>query len=227
MTIAALWQMQTTLDVLLALLALGVALSLRPWRAVGPDPPPWPWLAAWAITPVLWGIDRYAHVPLLPPMSGAALLVLLAGWPLAVIAFVPAALITAVAGHIGLVEGLHRGVWLGIVPATLVLVLGAGVRRFMPLHLFAYILGRGFAATWVALVLASVVALAIEPHVSAVAAGDMLVGHLLLGFGEALLTGMLVAGLVAFRPHLLATYADRLYLPHGKAGGAASARSLD
>jgi uncharacterized membrane protein len=32
-------------------------------------------------------------------------------------------------------------------------------------------------------------------------------------FGEAFLCGVLVASLVAFRPMLLATYADRLYLP--------------
>jgi uncharacterized membrane protein len=218
--------MQPTLNVLLALLAVGIALSLRPWRALGPGGPPWPWLAAWAITPLLWGIDRYADVALMPPMSGAALLVLLAGWPLAIVAFVPAALVAAYASHTGLVEALHRCVWLGIVPATLVPVLGAGIRRLLPLHVFAYILGRGFAVTWVALVLAGVAATAIGPHVAVDMAGDM-IGRLLLDFGEAFLTGMLAAGLVAFRPHLLATYSDRLYLPRAEPGAAAAAPPLE
>jgi uncharacterized membrane protein len=31
--------------------------------------------------------------------------------------------------------------------------------------------------------------------------------------GDAFITGMLVAIFVAFRPHWLATYSDRLYLP--------------
>ena len=201
------------LDAALALLALGAAVSLRPWRGVGASNLPWPWLAAWAITPLLWGIDRYASVSVLPPMSGAALLVLLAGWPLAIIAFVPSALVTVVAGDIGWIEGLHRLVWLGIVPATFVLGLGAAVRRWLPHHLFMYILGRGFAATLLALVVAGALALALDPN-----AGDVFMGRVLLGFGEAFLTGMLTASLVAFRPHLLATYADRLYLPEADAG---------
>ena len=196
------------LDAALALLALAVAVWLRPWRGVATRKLPWPWLAAWAITPLLWAIDRCASVSVLPPMSGAALLVLLAGWPLAIVAFVPSALVTVLAGHIGWIEGLHRLVWLGIVPATFVLALGAAVRRWLPHHLFVYILGRGFAATLVALVVAGALAIPLDPS-----AGDVFMGRVLLGFGEAFLTGMLTAALVAFRPHLLATYADRLYLP--------------
>ncbi|HSC65166.1 MAG TPA: hypothetical protein VLD35_16100 [Caldimonas sp.] len=199
------------LDAALALLALAGAVSVRPWRGVAGNLP-WPWLAAWAITPLLWGIDRYAP-SVLPPMSGAALLVLLAGWPLAIIAFVPSALVTVVAGDIGWIDGLHRLVWLGIVPATFVLALGAAVRRWLPRHLFVYILGRGFAATLLALVVAGALALPLDPNAS-----DVFIGRVLLGFGEAFLTGMLTASLVAFRPHLLATYADRLYLPDADAG---------
>jgi uncharacterized membrane protein len=35
----------------------------------------------------------------------------------------------------------------------------------------------------------------------------------LAAFGDAFITGMLVAIFVAFRPQWLATYTDRLYLP--------------
>lgn len=209
---------QAVLDLALALAALAVALSVRPWRVAGAQALPWPWLAAWAITPLLWGLDRYAEVSALPPMSGAALLVLLAGWPLAILAFVPSAVITVVLGHVGWLEGLHRLVWLGIVPATFVLALGAAVRRWLPRHLFAYILGRGFAATLLALVVTGALALSLEPNADAASAADLFVGRLMLGFSEAFLTGMMTASLVAFRPHLLATYADRLYLPTANAG---------
>ncbi len=209
---------EAVLDAALALAAVAAALSVRPWRIVGARALPWPWLAAWAMTPLLWGIDRYAAVSVLPPMSGAALLVLLAGWPLAVLAFVPAAVITVVLGHVDWLDGLHRLVWLGIVPATFVLALGAAVRRWLPRHLFAYILGRGFAATLVAIVVAGARALPRDPNAGAASGGALFVGRLLLGFGEAFLTGMVTASLVAFRPHLLATYADRLYLPTANAG---------
>ena len=44
-------------------------------------------------------------------------------------------------------DGLHRLVWLGLVPGTLAMGLGAAVRRWLPHHLFIYILGRGFFVT--------------------------------------------------------------------------------
>ena len=201
------------MNAVIALLAAGVALWLRPWRSVGASGPPWLWFAAWSATPVLWGLDRYAQVSILPPMSGAALLVLLAGWPLAIIAMLPSALIVIVAGDLGGVEGLHRLVWLGIVPATMVLAIGAALRRWLPHHLFVYILGRGFFGTFVASMLASGVASLLDPGSPVVAANNPLAARLLVGFSEAFLTGMVTASLVVFRPQCLATYTDRLYLP--------------
>ena len=44
-------------------------------------------------------------------------------------------------------QALHRAVWLGLVPATLAVLVGAAMRRWLPRHLFVYILGRGFFAT--------------------------------------------------------------------------------
>ena len=40
-----------------------------------------------------------------------------------------------------------------------------------------------------------------------------MLGRWLSAFGDAWITGMLTAIFVAFRPHWLATYTDRLYLP--------------
>ena len=42
---------------------------------------------------------------------------------------------------------------------------------------------------------------------------DVMLARGLTAFGDAFITGMLVAIFVAFRPQWLATYADRLYLP--------------
>ena len=57
---------------------------------------------------------------------------------------------------------LHRGVWLGVVPATLAMALGAALRRWLPHHLFVYILGRGFFATAVAGSLAGALSVALD-----------------------------------------------------------------
>lgn len=201
------------IDLVLAAAALLLALALRPWRAVGTEGPPWPWLAWWAALPLLWGADRYAAMPIVQPLSGAALLVLLAGWPLAVLALVPVALVTGWAGALPWPEALHRLVWLGFVPATLALALGSALRRWLPRHLFVYILGRGFFVTMLATAGAGALALWQRGAPVGSEVADLLVGRWLAASGEAFLTGMLVAIFVAFRPHWLATYSDRLYLP--------------
>ena len=116
--------MDMWIDLALALPALTVALWLRPWRGVDASGPPWPWLAWWALLPALWGVDRYVNTAVVQPMSGACLLVLMAGWPLAVLGLLPVALFTAWAAHLPWDQALHRGVWLGLMPATLTLLLG-------------------------------------------------------------------------------------------------------
>ena len=201
------------LDALLCLAALALALALQPWRGLGAGGPPWPWLAWWVALPLSWSADSLAGIPIVQPLSGAALLVLMAGWPLAVLALLPVAGLLWALGGMGGAEALHRLVWLGLLPATLALVLGAGVRRWLPGHLFIYIMGRGFFVTWIAAAGAGALALAVTATPVGTSLDDLLLARFLTASGEAFLTGMLTAIFVAFRPQWLATYSDRLYLP--------------
>ena len=201
------------LDLSLALGAQGAALWLRPWRALPADGPPWPWLAWCAVLPVLWAADRLAHSAVVQPLSGACLLLLMAGWPLTVLGLVPVTLATCWLGNLPWPEALHRGVWLGLLPATLALALGAAVRHWLPRHLMVYILGRGFFATLLAGSFTGATALALNGGLSALNDADLMLARWLSAWGEAIITGMLTAIFVAFRPQWLATYTDRLYLP--------------
>lgn len=200
------------LNLALACAALLLALALRPWRALDAAGPPWPWLAWWAALPLLWGADRYAAMPIVQPLSGAALLVLLAGWPLAMPALALTASITMLMGGLDAAEALQRFVWLGVAPATLAVIGGAAVRRWLPQQLFIYILGRGFFVTMLAAAGAGAVSLGLTGAPVGSDPADLLMARWLSASGEAFLTGMLVAIFVAFRPHWLATYSDRLYL---------------
>jgi uncharacterized membrane protein len=199
-------------ELLIVAPALLLALALRPWLAVPAGGPPWPWLAWWAVMPLLWGADHVAHMPIIQPLSGACLLVLLMGWPLAMLALVPVALITTGMSDLSWAQGLSRLTWQGVVPGTLVMLLGAGIRRWMAHHLFVYILGRGFFASVVAGSLAGVLALWMHGVPVGTGVEDLLIGRWLAAWGDAFLTGMFVAIFVAFRPEWLATYSDRLYL---------------
>ena len=200
---------------LLIVAAVAVAASLRPWRVVatGPGGPPWPWLALPCAMPLLWALDRHTTMQLVPTFSGASMLVLMAGWPLAVLLLLPVATGAALAGPLEAAEAMHRLFWLGLVPATGALGLGAALRRFLPRHIFIYILGRGFFATFVVVLVASLGSELGRATPSGVTAADLFIAHLLSAFGEASITGMFTAIMVAYRPHWLATYADRLYLP--------------
>ncbi|HET7527840.1 MAG TPA: hypothetical protein VFK10_18000 [Burkholderiaceae bacterium] len=201
------------LEWLCIVLATVAALAARPWRALRPSGPPWVWLAVWSVLPVLWSADRHAASALLQPWSGASLLVLLAGWPLATLALVMVALVLVALGVFGIDDAASRLVWLGLVPASLALALGAIARRWLPHHLFVYIFARGFFGTVLATAVAGALALWRHDAAAGLTAGDLLLGRWLAAWGEAIVTGMLVAIFVAFRPHWLATYSDTLYLP--------------
>lgn len=206
------------LDLLLATAALALALALRPWRATVDGLPAWPALAYSAVLPLLWAADRFTAVRVLQPLSGACLLMLMLGWPLAVLLLVPVGLALALLADFSPPQALHRAVWLGLVPATLSMALGAALRRWLPHHLFVYILGRGFFATVIAGVAAGVLAGGLEDVPPGLSLSDLIIGRSLAAWGDAFLTGGLVAIFVAFKPSWLATYADRIYLPRKPSG---------
>ena len=194
-------------------MALAAALAVRPWRVLGASGPPWVWLAAWALLPMLWSADRHAHSALVQPLSGASLLLLMAGWPLAVLGLTSAALLAFGLGALEAGEALQRLVWLGLVPASIALASGAAVRCWLPRHLFVYIFARGFFGTLLANAVAAGLALWHDGPALGLSTADLLLGRWLAAWGEAIVTGMLVAIFVAYRPHWLATYSDALYLP--------------
>jgi uncharacterized membrane protein len=198
-------------DLALALAATVLALALRPWRAV--TDLPWPALALWAALPLLWSVDRLSAMPVMQPLAGSCLLLMMLGWPLAVLMLLPVAGLMAVMTDLGAVELLQRLVWLGLVPITLSMAIGAALRRWLPHHLFVYILGRGFFATGLALGLAGALSVALNGVPYGLNADDVVLARVLAASGDAFITGMFVAIFVAFRPQWLATYADRIYLP--------------
>ncbi|MEP7297518.1 MAG: hypothetical protein ABI702_15135 [Burkholderiales bacterium] len=200
------------LNALIGFAAVALAAGLRPWRQLSAGGLPSAWLGLVVMLPFLWVLDRHA-APAVQPWSGASLLVLFAGWPLAVLAFVPVAAMAMLTGHIDAVEALHRFVWLGVAPASLALVLGAVVRRVRLQQPLVYVLGRGFAATFVACVVCGAAQIELHAPPEGLAAGDLWIARVLDAFAEAFLSGLVTALAVAFRPQWLATYSDRLYLP--------------
>ena len=163
--------------------------------------------------PWMWGLDRHASDALALPMSMAPLMVLLCGWPLTILSLVPVAALTGWLGGVGLSGALSDMVWLGVVPASIALVFGGATRRFLPHHIFTYILARAWFGTFVTCILVALLLGGPTVATSVVTTTDLFIAAVLNASGEAMLTGALVSAMAVFRPDWLATYTDQLYLP--------------
>lgn len=210
------WPLTTWLEVAVAAVALGVALSLRPWRMLGGGLLH-PALAVLVLLPGLWLLPQHLPQGLTLQLSGASLTLLMLGWPLAVPVL---AVVAALVWVLGAASGgavLSQYVWVGLVPATVALAIGGALRRWLPPHVFIYTLGRGFLGTAVAVFTASVLHEVMHHGLGGNTLPDALVARWLMAWGDAFLTGLLTAVFVAFAPQWLATWSDRRYLQPPKA----------
>lgn len=199
------------LELALTVLALAAALAVRPWRLLR-GPLLSPTLAALAVLPWFWLLPQKLPSGMAVQFSGASLLVLMLGWPLAVPVLLLVALVVWWLGHAGWEAVLSQWVWVGLVPATLALVIGWALRRWLPPNVFIYTLGRGFFGTAVALFASGALYEGIHHLMEGVTVHEALVARWLMAWGDAFLTGMLAAVFVAFAPQWLATWSDERYL---------------
>ena len=213
--------LQTCMDLWTApliALALALAWAMRPWRQLAHEALWSPLLAALVLLPWLWALPRLHAMPLQLQFSGAVLLTLCLGWPLAVWALLAVSVLADGLAPQALAVQLQELFFLGVLPATLALGLGAAVRRCLPQHAFIYILGRGFLGAALCLFAARALQTWSAGAQPELGTGLSLVAHWLMAWGDAFITGLLTAILVAFRPQWLATWSDRLYLqPPGDA----------
>lgn len=201
-----------TLEWLLVAAAGAAALAFRPWSVLRGAALRNAWFAASALLAAGWSAQVSLPGELPVVLSGTCLLVLMFGWPLAVLTVIGlAAAATALAGAAP-ARAAELAAWSGALPATLALGIGLAIRRWLPRNAFVYILGRAFVGTAAATLLAATL------HVwwaqGAEHGESMLVtAGWLVAWGEAFLTGALVAVFVAFQPQWLLTWSDARYLP--------------
>lgn len=212
------------LEACLIAVALAISLWLRPWRMLSrqalekdgpsePSPLVTPLLATLVVLPWLWALPTLHRMPLQLQWSGACLVVLMLGWPLAIPALVAVGGIAAVLSpSLDWADAVGTIAWQGVVPATLALALGAVIRHLIGTQPFVYVLGRAFLGTAVCLFLANVLGQWSGHSLPGVEGDLSLVARWLMAWGDAFVTGMLTAIFVAFKPEWLATWSDRLYL---------------
>lgn len=214
------------LEAALLLVSLAAALAAQPWRMLashkaldheshGAPSALWtPMLAALVLLPWLWALPTLHAMPLQLQWSGACLVVLMLGWPLAIPVLIAVGVTAClISPAMAWTDALGAATWLGVVPATLALGLGALVRRYTGTKPFVYVLGRAFLGTVVCVFAASALSQWSGHQLPGVGNELSLVARWLMAWGDGFVTGMLAAIFVAFKPEWLATWSDRLYLP--------------
>ncbi|MFZ2855969.1 hypothetical protein [Acidovorax sp.] len=213
------------LEAALTFLALAAALATWPWRMLASRKPLahetqgapaalWtPLLATLVLLPWMWALPTLHAMPLQLQWSGACMVVLMLGWPLAIPALIGVGVIACLLSPaMGWPEALGAIAWQGVVPATLALMVGALIRRFLGTHLFVYVLGRAFLGTVLCLFASGALSQWSGHQLPGVGDELSLVARWLMAWGDAFVTGMLTAIFVAFKPQWLATWSDPLYL---------------
>ena len=197
-----------------AVIALCLVLStwLKPWRQLAHVGLWTPVLGALVLLPWFWALPRLHAMPLQLQLSGAVLVLMCLGWPLAIWVLLAVSGISDWLAPQGLEEQVRSLFFLGVLPATLALALGAALRRWLPHHPFVYILGRGFLGTALCLFASRTLQTLTGDAHAELSTGLSLVAQWLMAWGDAFITGLVTAILVAFRPEWLATWSDRLYL---------------
>jgi uncharacterized membrane protein len=197
-------------------------LSLLAWAARAA---PWPrfaegtqvhvWFGGIFCLVALWNLQATVGAAFTFHLLGVAAFALMVGAPLALLggALAVAALL-----------GVHGGNWAngGIAFMTMVVVpvvVVTGVlrlsERFLPPNFFVYVFVGTFFGAWLAYgaaALAALTILAMAAPPGAQVFGEYAPYFVYLGFGDAMLTGMVLTLAVVYRPRWVSTFDDRRYL---------------
>lgn len=197
-------------------LVLGIAAYTAPWKQLQAETRQHLWLGMCVGLLLLWSIKTGIKPGLNFHLLGATLMTLMFGARLAIVAFSVVLLGSAVAGLSGW-ETLGVNLLLSaILPVTLSYALYSLADRKLPHHLFIYIFLNAFVAGGLAMMLdgiSSTLLLSLSGvYSSAYLMQNYLPYYLLMSWSEAMVTGMLITLITAFRPHWLSTFSDELYL---------------
>ena len=197
-------------------LALGWAVYAAPWRRFREDEQLHLWLGACVALMVLWTIKTGIKPGLNFHLLGATAFTLMFGPRLALAGLTLVLLGVTLFGYSGWESLSINGLLLGVVPVWLSHLIYRLVDRRLPNHFFIYIFLNGFlgaalvmAAT--GLTITGVLALS-GVYPAAYLTSQYLPYFILMGWSEALLTGMLMTLLVVYRPGWASTFDDARYL---------------
>ena len=172
-------------------------------------------VAAWNISPTLPGQPAGKFYGLIFHFYGASLLTAMFGPAIALSILFPVAFlgVYVIQGNYEIASQHYLMVC--VLPTLFAYISIQIIQRFIPKHLFVLILGNGYVAAFMSVILSGTFLLVIK-----LLAGDTgqldfegwLLGLIIIAFMEGSLSGMLLAILLIFRPHWVSTYNEEAYM---------------
>ncbi len=201
---------------LLALLLLGHVLRHAPWRRLGQAGDLHLWLAGCVGVMLVWSVKAGIKPGLDFHLLGATLLTLMFGARLAMAALAVALLGVTLSGAAGWASLGINFLVMAVLPSFFSYIVYRQAHTKLPNHVFVYIFVDAFITAGFAMCLCGLAAtalLAISASYSASYLGSNYLPYfILMGWSEALLTGMAVTLMVVFRPAWLSTFNDQKYV---------------
>jgi uncharacterized membrane protein len=190
------------------------ALRDAPWKRLDSAGAFSAWCIFIIFLPLVWRFDV--------PVSRSAALHLL-GMPLFVLMFGRQLAMVGLAISVMAFTDIRNGLWanlgmnmllLSVLPAWCGDAVMRATRRFLPHHLFVYLLGNGFFGTMAMLAVTGLISLGVQAMwvADAQVQADTVAYMLLLAWGESFLTGFLLTMFTVYRPQWVLTFDDDVYL---------------
>lgn len=198
------------------------ALLFSPPRAF--VKPPLAWLApaailflvaAWNISPSLPGQPTGKFYGLIFHFYGASLLTAMFGPAIALSILFPVAFLGVYAIQGNYEVASQHYLMVCVLPTLFAYLSIQIIQRFVPKHLFVLILGNGYIAAFISVILSGTFLLVARLVMGEAGQLDLegwLLGLIIIAFMEGSLSGMLLAILLIFRPHWVSSYNEEAYM---------------
>ena len=172
-------------------------------------------LIAWNISPTLPGQAPGKFYGLIFHFYGASLLTAMFGPAIALSILFPVAALGIYALQGDYVLASQHYLMVSVLPTFFAYISIQIISRFIPKHLFVLILGNGYVAAFMSVVLSGALLLIIRILFNDSNQIDLegwLLGLIIIAFMEGSLSGMLLAIFLIFRPHWVSTYNEAAYM---------------
>jgi uncharacterized membrane protein len=194
---------------------LGWAVRRAPWARLAANEQSHVFLGAIVLTALLWTVSGRVGPLIHFHLLGAAMLCLMFGGPLALIAISIAAAGATLAGPGEWAALGARALIAGALPVAISHLVLRVAEAGLPANFFVYVFVVAFlggALSMIGAGIATVTAIALGLPAGVSAGDDWVAMVLMLAFGEATLTGMLATLFVVYKPAWMATFSDERYL---------------